>query len=186
MHERRFSGGVERLRDPQRLSRLEVGRVTALSVERLDGVQSVLDIGTGSGIFAEAFAGMGLAVSGVDANPEMLVAAQRFVPTGIFKEGAAEELPFPGAVFDLAFMGLLLHESDDIPAALKEAYRVCARRLVILEWPYEEQDFGPPVEIRIKAETISRMGREAGFKKIEVVRLEMLVLYRLDKKNLNH
>ena len=47
-------------------------------------VTSILDVGTGSGLFAEVFFKRGLEVSGVDANPEMLIAARQFVPKGIF------------------------------------------------------------------------------------------------------
>ena len=78
MHERRYNRAVERLRDPERVARMEVERVVSLALEGLEGVGTVLDIGTGSGLFAEQFAGRGLDVAGVDANPEMLRAAQGF------------------------------------------------------------------------------------------------------------
>ena len=76
-----------------RVARLEVERVVKLALENLTGVRTVLDIGTGSGLFAEAFASRGLQVFGVDANPEMLPEAQKFVPAGTFREAAAEKLP---------------------------------------------------------------------------------------------
>ena len=76
MHERRFNREIERLRDPERLARLEVERVVALSLEGLEGVKKILDIGTGSGVFAEIFAAKGLEVNGVDANPDVLPVAQ--------------------------------------------------------------------------------------------------------------
>lgn len=180
MHEKRFSKEIERLRNPERLARLEVERVVELSLEKLDTPQTVVDIGTGSGVFAEAFAARGLLVSGVDANPEMLPAAQSYVPSGRFKEGTAEQLPFQDHEFDLAFMGLLLHETDDLLAALKEAFRVSTKRLVILEWPYEEQPFGPPLEHRLKQNTIFELAVQAGFGEVEAVRLQRLIFYRLD------
>jgi ubiquinone/menaquinone biosynthesis C-methylase UbiE len=180
MHEKRFNREIERLRDPERLARLEVDRVVKVSIENLEGLQTVLDIGMGSGVFAEAFAVRGLTLSGVDVNPEMLPAALSFVPSGTFKEGTAENLPFQKDAFDLAFMGLLLHETDDALVALKEAFRVSKKRLAILEWPYEEQPFGPPIEHRLKPDTIYKYVLQAGFKKFEAIRLQNMVLYRME------
>ncbi|HTZ51502.1 MAG TPA: hypothetical protein VMF68_07580, partial [Spirochaetia bacterium] len=54
-HGHRFHGGVERLRAPERLALMEVPRVVALSLDG-GGFASVLDVGTGAGVFAEAFA----------------------------------------------------------------------------------------------------------------------------------
>ena len=85
MHDKRFEGDIERLRLPERVARLEVGRVVESCIEGNE-ITSVLDVGTGTGLFAEAFAGRGLVVSGVDANPEMLVAARQFVPERITAE----------------------------------------------------------------------------------------------------
>ena len=120
MHEKRFNLEIERLRDPGRIARLEVERVVKLSLQNLDNVQTVLDIGTGSGLFAEQFAAKGLLVTGLDSRAEMLPVAQHYVPSGVFREGTAEKLPFPDASFDLVFMGLLLHETDNPLEALKK------------------------------------------------------------------
>jgi hypothetical protein len=46
------------------------------------------------GLFAEAFAGHGLTVAGVDVNPEMLEAARRFVPGGISAQVRPRPCPF--------------------------------------------------------------------------------------------
>jgi ubiquinone/menaquinone biosynthesis C-methylase UbiE len=180
MHERRFNREIERLRDPERIARLEVERVVQLALDGLNDVQTVLDVGTGSGLFAEQFAGKGLQVSGLDVNPRMMPAARAYVPMSTFHEGAAEKLPFPDGSFDLVFMGLLLHETDDILAALREAYRVALQRLAILEWPDEEQSFGPPREHRLSFEKIVSLAQQVGFKEVRQVRLENLVLYRID------
>ena len=75
LHEKLYDGGVERLRAPERVARLEVERVISLCLEAAD-LKSVLDVGVGSGLFSEAFAQHGLEVDGVDINPEMIVAAK--------------------------------------------------------------------------------------------------------------
>ena len=179
MHEKRYNLEIERLRNPERVARLEVKRVVNLSLENMENAETVLDIGVGSGIFAEAFAAKGLQISGVDINPEMLSAAFTFVPSGTFTQGQAEKLPFEDAAFDLTFMGLLLHETDNALIALKEAHRVTQKRLAILEWVYEDQPFGPPLEHRISGEEIISLAQQAGFKQIEALRLQNLALYRL-------
>ncbi len=125
-HGHRFNQ-IERLRSPERLERLEVERVVDLTVEGTP-LHSVLDIGTGTGVFAEAFAQHGLAVTGIDVNPEMLDAARKFLPAVDFRQAAAEDLPFPDETFDLAFLGLVLHETDDLKKALQEAFRVSKSR----------------------------------------------------------
>lgn len=142
--------------------------------------RSALDVGTGTGVFAEQFAARGMQVTGLDANPAMLPAAQQYVPSGIFQEGEAEKLPFPDGAFDLVFMGLLLHETNDAQAVLSEARRVAHRRLAILEWPDEDQPVGPPRQHRLPVEKINTLARQAGFKGVKQVRLETLVLYLLD------
>jgi ubiquinone/menaquinone biosynthesis C-methylase UbiE len=181
IHERRFNREIERLRDPERIARLEVTRVVDLSLEGLTQPSTALDLGTGSGLFAEQFVIKGLTVTGLDANPGMLPVAQQFVPSGIFQEGTAENLPFLNGSFDLVFMGLLLHETDDILAALSEAYRVVRHRLAVLEWRDEEQSFGPPREHRIPVNNLKQLAKQAGFKIFRYVKLTNLALYLIDK-----
>jgi len=178
MHEKLYDGGIERLRAPERVARLEVERVVTLCLEAAD-LKSVLDVGVGSGLFAEAFVQHGLEVAGVDVNPEMIVAAKRFVPKGDFRESTAEALLYPNASFDLVFFGLLLHESDEPLKVLQEARRVSRQRICILEWPFLEGEFGPPLAHRLKPTEIADLARQADFAGLESIPLTHLVLYRL-------
>lgn len=177
MHEKRFKDDIARLRSSNRLERLEVPRVVDLCLEEAT-FRTVLDVGTGSGVFAEAFAGRGLQVSGVDANPDMLEAARFYTPNGDFKEGVAENLPDPDRSFDLVFLGLVLHETDDPLKALGEARRTACRRVCVLEWPYLEEEFGPPLADRMDPETLTGLAHKAGLEKVETLHLSKLVLYR--------
>jgi ubiquinone/menaquinone biosynthesis C-methylase UbiE len=178
MHEKRFNGGIEKLRAPERVARLEVKRVVDLCLEGIE-IKNVLDVGTGSGLFAEAFSKRGLEVSGVDANPEMLSAARYYVPEGDFRQADAETLPFPDASFDLVFLGLLLHESDDPLKVLQQTRRVTRGRVCILEWPYLDQEFGPPLAHRLNPIKIADLTRQAGYARWENIPLTHLALYRL-------
>ena len=179
MHEKRFEGDIARLRAPERVERLEVERVVDLCLETGD-VSRVLDVGTGTGLFAESFSKRGLEVSGVDANPEMVIAARQFVPTGDFREGTAEALPYPDGSFDLAFLGFVLHESDEPLKALQEVQRVARQRVCILEWPYRDQSFGPPLAHRLKPEDLADLFRKAGFRKWKGTDLSNTAFYRLE------
>ena len=179
-HERRFHGGADRLRSAERIALMEVSRVVELSCEGLT-VKAMLDVGTGTGLFAEAFAALGIAVTGIDVNAELLAAADKLVSAGRFLEAPAESLPFPDRSFDLVFLGLVLHETDDSLAVLKEAYRVTRERVAILEWPYREGPSGPPLEHRLKPETIKGLARNVGFTKIEVINLLHMDFHRLTK-----
>ncbi|PKN99157.1 MAG: hypothetical protein CVU42_09855 [Chloroflexi bacterium HGW-Chloroflexi-4] len=181
MHEKRYNREIERLRDPDRIERMEVWRVVGLVLAGVNEPNTLLDIGTGSGLFAEQFAAKGLQVTGLDVNPDMIPAAQMFVPTAEFRIGVAEKLSFEDNAFDIVFMGLLLHEVDDLEKAISEASRVAKQRIAILEWPYEVGEFGPPLEHRLASEKIATAAKLAGLKELKQVKLKHLVLYLLDK-----
>ena len=180
MHEHRFHGDVSRLRGPERLAWLEVNRVVELSLQG-GNIRRALDVGTGTGIFAEAFSKLSLDVEGVDANPDMLASARDLVAGVRFQEGTAESLPYPDASFDLVFMGLLFHETDDRPKAMQEAARVTRQRVAALEWPYEKQDIGPGLDERLTEQQIKDLAAKAGLKVRQVFPLQKLVLYLLEK-----
>jgi ubiquinone/menaquinone biosynthesis C-methylase UbiE len=177
-HEKRYHGGPERLRSPERIARLEIERVVTLSLDGL-AAASALDVGTGTGLFAEAFAAKGLAVAGIDPDAELLALAARLLPGVEFKEGTAEAIPYGDGSFDVVFLGQVLHETDDPAAALEEARRVSTGRVVVLEWPYIQEEQGPPIEHRLKDETIADLAARAGFGVVDRVRLTRMMLYRM-------
>jgi ubiquinone/menaquinone biosynthesis C-methylase UbiE len=177
MHERRFKGEVERLRDPKRIALLEVEWVVDLCLEDIQ-VMNVLDVGVGSGIFAEAFSKKGLDVAGIDPNPDMLKVAENYVSHGIVLPGTVENIPFHNKSYDLVFLGHVLHESDDIIKALSECKRVARHRVCILEWPYKQEESGPPLEHRLKPEDVLTAAKQVGFTSLETMQLRHMVLFR--------
>jgi len=179
MSDRCFHGDPARLRSPERMALLELDRVVALSLADL-AVETVLDVGTGTAVFAEAFAKQGLDVTGIDLNPEMIELAKRHVPAARFELGAAEGLSFLGRSFDLVFLGHVLHELDAPAHALGEAKRVARRRIVVLEWPYRQEEQGPPLEHRLKPETIETLLRAQGLERFERVTLRNMDFYRIE------
>jgi ubiquinone/menaquinone biosynthesis C-methylase UbiE len=182
-HERRFHGDAEDLRSAERIALLEVNRVVTLSVEGL-ATPRVLDVGTGTGIFAEAFAAKGFAVTGIDTNIGLLQAAGRLVPAAAFKQAAAEHIPYGDGAFEVVFLGHVLHETDDPVGALREARRVTTKRVVVLEWPYVPEEQGPPIEHRLSQEAIGDMAGLAGLGHVEVLKLAHMYLYRMTIEHL--
>ena len=170
---------VQRLRAPERLALLEADRVASICLHE-HNVRTVLDIGTGSGFFAEVFVGLGLEVTGIDIQEQMLEVARKLVPRAQFQHGTSEYLPFADGSFDLCFLGLVLHESSRPLRALREARRVSAMRVAVLEWPYREEAVGPPLKHRMKTADVLRRATASGFSRIQAISLEHLVLFLLD------
>ncbi|CAA7617090.1 class I SAM-dependent methyltransferase [Magnetospirillum sp. SS-4] len=85
---------------------------------------NVLDIGCGDGVLAAEMATEGARVTGIDADPAMIMAARATVTEGQFLAGDACRLPFSDASFDLAVMNTVLCLIHDRRAALAEAARV--------------------------------------------------------------
>jgi ubiquinone/menaquinone biosynthesis C-methylase UbiE len=180
MNERIYSGAIERLRSTDRVSRLEVERVVENCLASKK-IKSILDVGTGSGLFAEEFKKHGLDVSAIDPNPEMVEAAGSFVSGLNIQQASAEKIPFDNNSFDLVFMGLVLHEVNDYLQSIKELYRVAIKEVSILEWEYKEEDFGPPIGHRLESKFIEELAGKAGFKNVEIIKLTSLLLYKLYK-----
>lgn len=141
-------------RKPERLKRFPPLEIARKALEGLEA-KSALDIGTGTGVFAEAFARLGLFAVGVDPRADRLEVARAKVPQAHFLEAQGERLPFPDKSFDLAFFGLSLHHLNPIPT-LKEAARV-AKRVAVLEWPFRPEEEGPPLERRFSPETLQSL-----------------------------
>ena len=177
-HERLFRGDASILRSPERIALLEIDRVVGLCTQNLT-VNSVLDVGTGSGLFAEAFCSFGADVMGIDTNADLLSIARAEVPDARFVEGPAESLPFDDETFDLVFLGHVLHESDDPLKVLQEARRVAKGRVAVLEWPYRKEEHGPPLSHRIKPETVLDLANRAGYTGTKKVSLQHMDLYLL-------
>jgi ubiquinone/menaquinone biosynthesis C-methylase UbiE len=179
-HERRFHGGAERLRAEARIALMEVPRVVMLCTDGA-AYATVLDIGTGTGVFAEAFAAAGLKSTGIDPAAELLTVARTHAPQAVFLEAAAEHLPFADGSFDLVFFGHVLHETDDPDAALREARRVATKRIAILEWPFRAEESGPPLAHRLSPARVLEIAAAAGLASLRRIELTHMDLYLWDR-----
>ena len=178
MQERRFAGSAGMLNSPERLALLEIERVVGLCLEAFPAA-SVLDVGTGTGLFAKGFAARGLKVAGIDVNPTMVETARRSVPQARFRHAPAEAIPYDDGAFDLAFLGFVLHETGDRLQALREARRVARMGTAVLEWPFRYAEYGPPLAHRLRPDEIVALAQNASFSRIETLHLSHLVLYHL-------
>lgn len=178
MNERVYNNGIARLRSEERTQRLEVSKVVDICLNENE-INSVLDVGTGSGLFAEAFHKKNILVAGVDVNPDMIDAAKSYLPDCRFEIAPAESLPFENNSFDMTFMGVVFHEVDDFKKTFEELKRVTTKQACILEWNYEIQEFGPPMEHRLKPEFIEDLAKQTGFSSFEIKKLTNLTLYIL-------
>lgn len=100
-----------------------------IAVAALQGHERVLDVGTGAGHTALAMARGAREVVALDLSPEMLneaaaLARQRSVTNIHFEPGDAANLPFPDESFDLVTNRQSCHHYHDLPAAVREAFRV--------------------------------------------------------------
>lgn len=180
MNDRRFTGEIDKLRSAERRERLQIDRVINYALAGIDA-RDVVDVGTGTGLFAEAFQNRGLTVKAVDCNAEFLKIAAGLLPEVDFQQATAEKLPYDKGSCDLVFMGHVLHEADDAAMAMREAFRVTRHRLAVLEWPYLEQQVGPPLEHRMPVEKIKELGEQAGFTSCDVIQLKLMQLVIFDR-----
>jgi SAM-dependent methyltransferase len=94
--------------------------------------QRVLEVGCGTGIFLEWFRSMGHMVAGLDPSGESLeLAGERLGHRVRLTQGFAENLPYEDNEFDTVALITTLEFVDEPYAALREAFRV-ARRNVLL------------------------------------------------------
>ncbi len=109
--------------DEERIRRL-------VAAAHLKGNERVLDVATGPGYIAEAFARSAREVIGVDLTAAMLaIAEERTKERGItnvsFRIADVQHLPFGNEEFDVAVCRLALHHMPNPAQVLREAARVC-------------------------------------------------------------
>ena len=117
-------------------------RLTAQTVPAmLDAVHMtrgsrLLDVCTGHGVHAAAAAERGAVVSGLDFSEQVVAVARRNPPGVDFRQGDAQDLPFPDASFDAIVCGYGLIHLSEPGRALAEMHRALTPggRLAVSVW----------------------------------------------------
>ncbi len=103
----------------------------------------VLDVATGTGAQAFAFARKGAQVVGIDLSEAMLAVARRKnrCPSLAFRQADATELPFADGAFDIACISFALHE---MPKTVRERTLREMARVTKVEGTILVVDYGLP------------------------------------------
>jgi len=109
--------------DEERIARL-------VQAANLSGGERVLDVATGPGYIAEAFAHVAREVVGIDLTDAMLAiaregTAQRGIKNISFQRGDVQNLPFADSEFDVVVCRFALHHLEHPAVVLREMARVC-------------------------------------------------------------
>lgn len=100
-----------------------------VAIAEINGKERVLDIATGGGHTANAFAPFVERVTAVDLTPEMLAEAEKFIRGNgnenvEFIEGDAESLPFSAEVYDIVTSRIAPHHFPNVKTFVEEVNRV--------------------------------------------------------------
>lgn len=95
-----------------------------------EDVGSLLEIGCGAGYY-QRLVPDSMTFTGIDISEAMIRIANREYQPGTFLVASAEALPFADAAFDCSVLGSVIGCCDDWKAAVREAFRV-SKRYVLL------------------------------------------------------
>jgi ubiquinone/menaquinone biosynthesis C-methylase UbiE len=116
------------------------GYLFALNFLQLTTADTLLDVGCGSGLFADLAHQKGVAVTGIDATAQLIEQAKQRTPGLNFLVGEMEELPFGDAAFDVITGFNSFQYAANVKNALTEAKRVLkpGGKLVAMIWGNKE------------------------------------------------
>ncbi|MBI1943500.1 MAG: class I SAM-dependent methyltransferase [Betaproteobacteria bacterium] len=149
----RVSGRYDLMNDLMSFGLHRVWKAFAVSVARVRAGERVLDVASGSGDLARAFAARGAEVWMSDINGAMLARGRdRMLDAGRLAPAVqcdAERLPFPAASFDCVSVGFGLRNMTRMDAALAEMARVLkpGGRLLVLEFSQVWQPLRKPYDL---------------------------------------
>jgi SAM-dependent methyltransferase len=110
-------------------------RIAAAVDQALGGVESVANIGAGTGSYEPA-------PTVVAVEPSRVMIRQRPTGTAPAVQATAEALPLRTGAVEAALAVLTVHHWTDLAAGVSEMQRVARRRVIILTWDHDViQDF---------------------------------------------
>jgi ubiquinone/menaquinone biosynthesis C-methylase UbiE len=167
---------LEKLNDPARFESLPPDLFFA-ALDVPDGPSVIVEIGAGTGLFAEAIAGLApqATIYVADIAEEAIewmrenragVAEGRIVPV------LADEshVPLDDAIADALYMINIHHEFVDAEASYREALRLLkpGGRLLVVDWAARETPKGPPQAVRVTPAGLKALLERVGLTKVVV------------------
>ncbi|MEO6525474.1 MAG: methyltransferase domain-containing protein [Gemmatimonadaceae bacterium] len=169
-------------------------RERTLDLARVAPGESVLDVACGTGSLALAAkrrVGVGGAVHGIDASPEMIaVATAKVRKAGVavdIRDALAESLPFPDASFDVVLGTLMVHH---LPGPTKQASAREMRRVLrpggrVLLVDFESRSGGKPRGLLdhlhrhggVRPDVLAALVEDAGMRVVERGKVGVLDLH---------
>lgn len=100
-----------------------------IDMAQLEGNETLLDVATGGGHTANAFAPFVQRVTALDLTREMLIAAKKFIKENehsnvVFVEGDAEKMPFVDNCFHIVTCRIAPHHFSNVEMFIREVFRV--------------------------------------------------------------
>ena len=142
----------------------------------LKDAKVLVDIGAGTGFFAMPFADKipeGV-VYACDTSDDMLDWMRENLPKKyenriILLKTGENTIDLADQIADLVYMMMLHHELHDPESMLLESKRLLKSggKILIVDWAKKETPMGPPMEIRVEADTIEKQLQQAGFSEIK-------------------
>jgi len=167
---------LEKLNDPARFESLPPDLFFA-ALDVPDGPSVIVEIGAGTGLFAEAIAGLApqATVYVADIAEEAIewmrenrvgVAEGRIVPV----LAGETHVPLDDAIADALYMINIHHEFVDTAASYREALRLLkpGGRLLVVDWAARETPKGPPQAVRATPSGLAECLEGAGFVDVTV------------------
>jgi SAM-dependent methyltransferase len=160
---------LERLNDPARLERIPP--MALWSALGDPTVETIVEIGAGTGVYAEQFARIcpGAVVYAADIEPSMVDYMNTHRGSVVPLLAEETSVPLPDGEAGAVVMINLHHELVDPAATYREAWRLLRPGGIVLvtDWA-PGGEAGPPQEIRADAERIGDILAAAGFGSIVV------------------
>jgi ubiquinone/menaquinone biosynthesis C-methylase UbiE len=179
-------GHAKRLEEPARLEALPQAAVVGLL--RLDGAETVVDYGAGTGIYTVAMAAAVPRgrVFAVEALPRLVELFRERItpdlaPRICLVETGDNVVPVDDAEADRVVMVDVLHHLYDQPEALEEVVRVLrpGGLFVVLDWGDVERPVGPPLGHVLGLEAVREIVAGMGLDVVEAHEPGALLPYHL-------
>jgi SAM-dependent methyltransferase len=138
--------------------------------------RTILDVGTGTGRAALAFARAGAVVTGIDASEQMLAVARRTAGerklNATFEVGDAHAIPFGDRAFECAVSLRVIMHTPDWKRCVQELCRVAKWRIVV-DFPSSKS--AAAIESRSRQKKLARGEKVVAYRVLDVADVRSVV-----------